>query len=37
MNKADVSSLSPSLERQELLMKDEFSGPILEISAFETP
>lgn len=34
MNKADVSSLSPSLERQELLMKDESSGPI---SAFETP
>ena len=37
MNKADVSSLSPSLERQELLMKDESSGLILEISAFETP
>lgn len=37
MNKADVSSLRPSLERQELLMKDESNGPILEISAFETP
>lgn len=36
MNKADVSSLSPSLERQELLMNDESSGPILEIYIFSS-